>query len=586
LPNLTSDRPVQPSRFRAAAEGDPMAYLQILKGTNQGQKVPLNGGTKFVLGRNADSDVIINDPAVSRVHARILVVHGKYLLEDGDGETKSRNGTYVNNRLLEKERVPLRDNDRIKICDFLCIYRDDEDRKPLPPHLRHEAEEDDGEEGETSSTVEVTLAHSSSPAILEAQPAEKLKFLLDITSNLAQTLDLEALLPKIVDSLFQVFRQADRGFIIMREDASDTKLIPKVIKTRRAHDETSARFSRRIVHQCMETGQALLSEDATADKRFDLSQSIADCRIRSVMCAPLAARDSGKAIGVIQLDTQDRGKKFNAEDLKLLVAVASQAAIALENARLHEVLLVRDRMRRDMELARAVQMSFLPKGLPQVPGYAFYAYYEPAQEVGGDYYDFIPVPQRGLGVMVGDVAGKGVPAALLMAKISSDARFCMLTQDQTEAAVVELNTYLHQAGLSDRFVTLAAGLLEPAAHRFTLVNAGHLSPLIYRKETGRVEEIMPREAAGFPLGVVEDFAYQACRVALQPGDCVLAFSDGVTDAKNRQDVDFQLNGIYAALKEGPYTPRAIGERVVKAVKQHSVGCKQHDDITVVCFGRT
>jgi serine phosphatase RsbU (regulator of sigma subunit) len=561
-----------------------MAYLHILKGTNQGQKVPLNGGTRFILGRNADSDVIINDPAVSRVHARILVVRGKYILEDGDGEAKSRNGTYVNNRLLEKERVELTNNDRIKICDFLCIYHDDEDRKPLPAHLRHE-EEEEGEEGETSSTVEVTLAHSSSPAILEAQPAEKLKFLLDLTSNLAQTLDPEELFPKIVDSLFQVFRQADRAFLILREEGSDTKLIPKVIKTRRVQDESSARFSRRIVHQCIETGQALLSEDATADKRFDLSQSIADCRIRSVMCAPLAARDTGKGTGVIQLDTQDRGKKFNAEDLKLLVAVASQAAIALDNARLHEVLLVRDRLRRDMELAKTVQVSFLPKQPPEVPGYAFFAHYEPAQEVGGDYYDFIKVPQRGWGVMVGDVAGKGVPAALLMAKISSDARFCMLTQDRPEVAVCELNACLHQAGLSDRFVTLAAGLLDPAGHRVTFVNAGHLSPLVYRKATGAIEEVMARESAGFPLGVVEDFPYEACTISLEPGDSVLIFTDGVTDAKNRQDVDFQLGGVYATLQEGPYTPRAIGEKVVKAVKQHSAGCKPHDDITVVCFGR-
>jgi serine phosphatase RsbU (regulator of sigma subunit)/pSer/pThr/pTyr-binding forkhead associated (FHA) protein len=560
-----------------------MAFLQILKGTNQGSKISLNGGPKFVMGRNADSHVVINDPAVSRVHARILVVQGKYFLEDGDGETKSRNGTYINNRLLEKERAPLKNNDRIKICDFLCTYHDEEERKPLPAHLRHE--EDDLDEADTSSTVEATLSHSSQ-AILETQPAEKLKFLLDITSNLAHTFDLDALLPKIVDSLFQVFKQADRGFIIMREEGSDSKLIPKVIKTRRVHDETNARFSRRIVHQCIETGQALLSEDASADKRFDLSQSIADCRIRSVMCAPLASRETDQAFGVIQLDTQDRSKKFNADDLKLLVAVASQAAIALDNARLHEVLLARDRFRRDMELARAVQMSFLPKRLPEVPGYSFFAHYEPAQEVGGDYYDFIPVPQRGWAVMIGDVAGKGVPAALLMAKISSDSRFCMLTEERPESAIFELNAHLHQAGLSDRFVTLAAGMLDPNSHQVTFVNAGHPSPLIYRKATGKLEEVVPRDLTGFPLGVVEGYPYDACPVTLNPGDSVLIFTDGVTDAKNKLDADFQMQGVYNALKEGPYTAQAMGDRLVKAIKQHSLGCKQHDDITVVGFGRT
>jgi serine phosphatase RsbU (regulator of sigma subunit)/pSer/pThr/pTyr-binding forkhead associated (FHA) protein len=562
-----------------------MAFLHILKGTNQGQKIPLNGGTRFIMGRNADCHVVINDPAVSRVHARILVIGGKYHLEDGDGESKSRNGTFVNNRLLEKERVQLKNNDRIKICDFLCTYHEEDERKPLPAHLRG-VDEPEPEDLETSSTVEATLSHTSQQ-ILETQPAEKLKFLLEISSNLAQTFDLDALLPKIVDSMFQVFRQADRAFIIMREESADNKLIPKVIKTRRAIDETNARFSRRIVHQCIETNQGLLSEDATADKRFDLSQSIADCRIRSVMCAPLTARDNKTAFGVIQLDTQNHNKKFTPEDLKLLIAVASQAAVALENARLHEVLLVRDRMRRDMELAKQVQRSFLPKKLPEVPGYSFFAHYEAALEVGGDYYDFIPLPERGLAVMIGDVAGKGVPAALLMAKISSDARFSMLTQDRPETAVIELNALLHQAGLSDRFVTLTAGLLDPVRHQVTFVNAGHLSPIVYRRATGKLEEVVPRELTGFPLGVVEGFPYDPCPVPLQPGDCALLFTDGVTDARNKQDVDFQMTGVYQALAEGPYTPQAVGDKIVKALRQHMAGTsKQHDDITVVSFGRS
>src|SRR5438067_8384097 len=119
-------------------------------------------------------------------------------------------------------------------------------------------------------------------------------------------------------------------------------------------------------------------------QRFDLSQSIADCKIRSVMCAPLISRATGKAFGVLQLDTQDRFKKFTQDDLKLLLAVAGQAAIALESARMHESLVARAGLERDLRLAREVQHSFLPKRPPQVAGYDFFAYYESAQEVGGD----------------------------------------------------------------------------------------------------------------------------------------------------------------------------------------------------------
>src|SRR5262249_24337584 len=162
-------------------------------------------------------------------------------------------------------------------------------------------------------------------------PAEKLRGLLEISGNLTKTLELDPLLPKIVDSLFGLFRQADRCFLIQAEDGG--KLMPRVVKTRRPHDEPNARPSRTIVRRCLESGQAFLSDDASRDDRIQLSQSVVDFRIRSVMCVPLCRAD-GQAFGVIQLDTQERSKKFTQEDLKLLCGVANQASIALENARL------------------------------------------------------------------------------------------------------------------------------------------------------------------------------------------------------------------------------------------------------------
>jgi serine phosphatase RsbU (regulator of sigma subunit)/pSer/pThr/pTyr-binding forkhead associated (FHA) protein len=552
-----------------------MATLQVIKGFNQGATHGLEGD-KIVLGRNAECNVVINLPAVSREHAVISRVKGKFYIED----LKSRNGTFVNNKEVTA-RMLLKNNDQIKICDNLFQFLEESPRPPLPADMRRGAEEIEEEEG--SSTVEATLV-GSSRQILEAQPAEKLSFLLDITAELTQTFSLEELLPKIVDRVFTVFKQADRGFIILAEDNSD-KLIPKVIKTRRPNDEASARFSRKIVFRCVETSQALLSEDASADKRFDLSQSIADCRIRSVMCAPLVGRAGAKPLGVIQLDTQDRHKKFNQDDLKLLMAVAGQAAVALENATMHESLVARAGLDRDLKLAHQVQLSFLPKRPPQLPGYEFAAHYEPALEVGGDYYDFIPLPGARVAIMLGDVAGKGVSAALLMAKISSDARFCMLTEPNLGQAVFKLNALMQEAGMLDRFVTLTACVLDSTRHEVSFVNAGHLPPLLYRKQTDKIDEGMPRDLAGFPLGVADGFPYEAHTVPLQPGDSVLLFTDGVTDAKNHQDRQFQMSGVLGAMQQRPCTPRAMSERLVNAVKQHALGCKPHDDITVACFGR-
>jgi sigma-B regulation protein RsbU (phosphoserine phosphatase) len=552
----------------------PMPTLHVLKGTNEGAFLPLDGD-KFILGRNPDCAINIAATSVSREHAQILRINGRYYIED----KQSRNGTFVNNQAITT-RTLLKHNDRIRICDFLAAFLE---QPPTPP--AHAEEPSEAEEQETSSTVEAMLSQSSH-LLLETQPAEKLRHLLEISSSLNQTLDLDALMPKIVESLFQLFRQADRCFVIQTEEGSN-RLLPRVVRTRRPHDEANARPSKTIVRRCLETAQAFLSDDASRDDRIQLSQSVVDFRIRSVMCVPLCTPE-GKAFGVIQLDTQDRGKKFTQEDLKLLWGVANQAAIAMENARLHEEAVLRERFKRDLELATRVQHSFLPSSLPNVAGYDFFAYYQPAQAVGGDYYGFIPLPQGRLAVAVGDVAGKGISAALIMAKLSSDARFCFLAEPNPGQSVAKLNDQLYPfTSPMDRFVTLAAVVLDPARHAATLVSAGHPSPLLVRKGTPSVQEVMPKKTTGLPLGMVEGCVYDACQIALQPGDNVLLFSDGVTDALDAREKPFSMQGVLRVIAEaGAVSAAVLGERLIKAVQQHAVHRDPHDDITLVCLGRT
>jgi serine phosphatase RsbU (regulator of sigma subunit) len=585
-----------------------MAHLVVLKGLNAKQCIRLEKD-RILLGRNANCDVVLpaNDFAVSREHACILRVQDQFFIED----MGSRNGTYLNNESVTERRL-LNDNDRIRICDFLYTFHDPKpvQKSPLPPEVRPEQTI---EEPEGLSSYEAAIS-SAEHLFLDSQPSEKLRALVEISNDLRKTLDLDQLLPKIADNLFQLFRQADRAFLILREEVTERgktvdRLIPKVIKTRRPQDESTASYSRSIVRECLKTVQAFLCEDASTDQRFTMSQSIADFRIRSVMCAPLWSQDDpNKALGVIQVDTQDRSKKFRREDLDLLMAVANQASIALENARLHEDLLARERLRRDLELAQQVQLSFLPRQEPQVAGYEFYAHYEPAQEVGGDYYDFIPLlpaPEKGTtpvsskgqtplegpeqqrwAIMLGDVAGKGVPAALLMAKLSSEARFCLLTRSDPAEAITVLNDLLCQHTCQmDRFVTLAAAVLDPAEHTLTLVNAGHPPPLIYRPDTENVEEATWKDTIGLPLGILEGSTYRAQSVTLQPGDCVLLYSDGVTDQLDKQNNQIRQHAIRTALKEGIRSPKLLGERIVKILKQYAAGRAQQDDITLVCFGR-
>jgi serine phosphatase RsbU (regulator of sigma subunit) len=556
-----------------------MDHLHILKGANPGQKISLEGKGKVVLGRSADCDIVINDPAVSRTHAQLLRFQGNYYIED----LKSRNSTFVNHQPVTA-RTLLRDGDRIKICDFLCAFHVGEANKP-PTGDTAQLAAAAAEESETSSTIEVTLSDSHEQ-ILAGQPADRLPFLVDLTRELAQTFQLNQLFPKIIDRLFQLFKQADRGFIILRDEDTG-QLVPRVVQTRRDRAGSTPRFSRKIVHQCIASGHALLSKDATTDPQFDSSESITESNIRSVMCVPLVSRDTRRVFGVIQLDTQERAKKFTRDDLKLLLAVASLAGIALENAQLYQDMQAREQMERDLAVARQVQLSILPEQLPELPGYEFFAHYASALEVGGDYYDFVMLPDRRLAVMIGDVAGKGMPAALLMAKVCSDARYCLLAETDPAAAVSRLNKLVHPAShQTDRFVTLIAALVDLSRHEVTLVNAGHMTPLICRRDSGRIEEVMPRQLAGLPVGVQKDSPYTSSRVPLQPGDCLLLYTDGVTEATDKQDKQFHIQRVVQTLKAGPCAPRTLGERLVAAVKQHSLGCKQHDDITVVCFGRT
>jgi phosphoserine phosphatase RsbU/P len=248
--------------------------------------------------------------------------------------------------------------------------------------------------------------------------------------------------------------------------------------------------------------------------------------------------------------------------------------------------LAHERLKLDLQLAREVQHGFLPRRLPEVPDYEFFAHYESAYEVGGDYYDFIPLPRQRLAVLLGDVAGKGVAAALLMAKLSADARYCMLTETEPAVAVTKLNTLMIRSGIADRFVTLVAAVLDASNHTVTLVNAGHPSPLIYHRATRSVSDAIKGEVAGLPLGVEGGFEYASCQVSLAPGDCILAFTDGITEAVDENNVQLRTTGIYAAVQGQAYSPQTLGEQVVGVVKQFTAGRSQQDDIALVGFGRT
>jgi serine/threonine protein kinase/serine phosphatase RsbU (regulator of sigma subunit)/pSer/pThr/pTyr-binding forkhead associated (FHA) protein len=542
----------------AAAGG---ASLQILKGPNEGAVLPIDGD-RFVLGRNPDCGVVIPVTSVSREHAQIVRVAGKYFIED----KRSRSGTFVNNQAINA-RTPLRHNDRIRICDWIAAFRDGGAGSPI-------AEED------FPSSVGPLSLHTSQVLL----DAEKPALLLDIANLLARTLELSAALPQLADKLFRLFRQADRCFLIQAGEG-DT-LVPRVVKTRRAADESTGRFSKNIVRQCLQTGRAFLSDDASRDDRIPPSQGVVDFRIRSVMCAPLS-RGDGNAFGVLQLDTLDRSKKFTQEDLKLLCGVANQASIALENARLLDEAVNQERLQRDLQLARRVQEGFLPHPLPDVPGYEFFGRCESRGAVGGDYYDCFPRADGKVVVTVGDVAGTGVAAAMLATAAMLEARRWFETESDPALAVARLNDALYRiTSPIDRFVTHAAAVIDPATHVAILVNGGHPPPLLYRPRSGELFSAMDREIDGPPLGMISGLDFDSCQISLEPGDSLLLYTDGVDESANTRGEQFKMAGIERVVKGcGNAGPQEVVERLFAALAEHEAGRDRHDDQTAFVVKR-
>ena len=563
-----------------------MSKLTMVKGPEEGRVQELIKDS-VVFGRQATCDVVIPVTSVSREHAFMHKADGLYhLLDKG-----SRNGTTVNG-----EKVPsdgqgraLRHGDLIQICEVEYLFEDPSKGPISSPDS--EAIDTSSIPDEDENTCVNEILKQTTQQILDTQPAEKLRLLLDITGAFSKTLELDTLLPKIADQMFQLFKQADRCFLIIADDSNPPKLMPKLVKSRKPQDEANARFSRTIVRKCIESGQAFSADDASRSEEVGLSQSVVDFRIRSVMCVPLVGIN-GKPFGVVQLDTQDRSKRFTQDDLKLLWGVATQAAIALDNSRLHEQSITEERSRAamdcDLRLAQQVQFSFLPREEAQVDGYEFKAYYKAAKEVGGDYYGYIPLSGGRMGVTIGDVAGKGVAAALIMAKVSSETRYVLSTEPDLPAAVAKLNDELYPyLDNLQKFVTFEACILDPKSHIWSICNAGHMIPLLIRKTGGPIEDVVHADITGIPLGIMEGMTFENATFTLEPGDQILFYSDGVSESMSANGVAFGMDKMKEVIQsvKDP-TPKTVVERLLGAINQHTVGRQYpHDDITIVCCGR-
>ncbi|MCG8448773.1 MAG: SpoIIE family protein phosphatase [Pirellulales bacterium] len=563
-----------------------MASLKILQGAQPGQEFDLTG-ERWVVGRSPECDVVIDVAAVSRRHVILSEEAGTFFVQD----LGSRNGTYINRKRVI-DRATIQDGDKMLICDVLFEFSNP------PPQTDGASPEQMGgaspdgssllaptqEGGANTSTIMATIdvrKRSTSSWKSSARPEAQLEAMVEISNNLGNTLSVKEILPKLLDSLFKIFVQADRGFVITRPQPGGP-LVPVASKARRSDQEDTMRISRTIVEQAMDEKQAILTADAATDERFNMAQSIADFQIRSLICAPLID-NNGKSLGVIQIDTLNQMGRFTDQDLQILAGVASQASIAMDNAQMHEQAVKQQALQRDLEVANQMQHALLPSSSPQVPNYHFFEFYEAAHQVGGDYYDYVLLPGDRFAVVVADVAGKGVSAAILMAKLSSDVRFWLARESNTAVALGKINEAFSRHEWDDRFVTMIVAVVDPTTNTLTLANAGHMPPLL-RDASGGVLEI-GGEQAGLPIGVVDDYQFEAYQHMLQPGDFVTLFTDGFSEAMNSQRELYGIEKLIEVAGDKGVDSHNLGQPVLDDVRRFAGDFPQSDDMCMVCFGR-
>lgn len=553
-----------------------MPRLRITSGPRAGTTFAFD--RTVVIGRGGMADLSLGDHTVSRRHALLSRGDGGWLVTD----LHTGNGTRVNDARISGATA-LKDGDRL-VLGAVTVEFDEaggEEARPEPGVAVSFAEAE-GNEGTVvlrMAAEDLAAAGPGGPGGPElASLSRRLQLLNDVAGSLSETFDEAALLSRILDRLFDVLPQAERGFVMVRDPASGEP-VPKVVRNR-SGDSSVVAASRTLLREVIETRQGILSVDALGDRRFSSAESVVGLGIRSVVCVPILSQQ--EVYGVIQVDSTRPGQAFSTDDMALMLGIGHQLALSLANARLHARLLERELLEHDLMLAGRLQQRFLPRQPPDVGGYSFAVEYRAAQEVGGDFYAFLNLADGRIGVAVGDVSGKGVSAALCVAKLSSDLRTHAAGQTEPAEIFRRLNRSLFGDLDEGMFVTAALLALNPATGELKLASAGHPPPLV---REGKGEVVPLGASGGLALGVTEDVEFEQHSYVLDRPDVVVLYTDGVTEAMNRESALFGEERLIAAIRRSSRDPRELLLAIASEVEAFRGGEPPNDDLTVVCFGR-
>ena len=532
----------------------------------------------ITLGRRSTNEVQVLDPTVSRDHAHILRDNTEFIVED----LGSTHGTFVNEKRID--RHALGPNDRIRLggaTNHLLTFRSGSAFTMM------------------AGTIGKTTTRHGRNVIKEQQDSTRnLEALLEISKALNSSLRLNDVLEKVMDAVIDL-TEGERCMMLLGNDVDTLEVAAQRNLTSNA---LPTQYSQSVVSAVFGNGQAQILTDVAEDEHFSAQQSIVGLQLRTVMCVPLrlshfsrigdsnlgdpqnseGVDSSARILGVLYVDRRSPTRNFGGQDLSMIESFASHAAIAIDNARLYEEALEKRRMEDELRVANRIQRSLLLSDFPKSDWYDVYALNIPSRGVGGDYYEFFETQWGELGFAVGDVSGKGIPAAMLMAALQ--AAFLAATQTSEDLAFVcgHVNNFLVERTSPERYATFFVGLLRPDG-QMQFVNAGH-NPALLVHGDAEPKRLM---GGGMPLGLFADRKYEVQAVQLEVDDVVVVFSDGVTEANNPDEKEYGEEALASVvMAECNQDANGIGKAVFDAISVFSTDAPQHDDLTLMIIKHT
>ncbi len=547
--------------------------LEIIAPDKSSQRVNVTE-SPFNIGRGSEGDnhLQLPDGRISRKCAAIISEGSAYRIEDRG----NRYGVFVNS--VKVERGKLRNGDVITFGVEGCY------------EITFHAET--GQDSRQHSDVEILLTRigTLSDFVGASAPAGpglgKLNLLLEATSLLHSELPLDAVLSTMLDHAINI-THADRGLLIERD--AEGVLHVRLARGNKADSLPleSLNPSQTAINQALRSESSIITEDLNlAGLDLKAAESIVIQGLRAVVAIPLystsrglsdtgAPMHRGDLLGVIYLDSRSIAA-FSAIDRQILDALAVQAASIIDNARLVERERERHRMEQELSIARNIQQALLPRGLNDYPHLAVTGVHHPCHEVGGDYFDVVPVSNDRTAILIADVSGKGLGAALVTTMLSGALSGLSMGADPVKV-FNHFNRFLCTHAEVGRYVTMFIGIIGNDG-TLEYIKAGHPSPLLLRN--GVVSELYTE--GSFPVGLLPEAEFTLARVQLNPEDTLVLFSDGITEAENPRQELFEVTGLTEALNGKVDLPvDALQESVLESVRKFTKGAHQSDDITLL-----